>query len=307
MAILNDLINKEGLQAFLGKVKETFVKKEAGKSLIEETKISKLDGIEEQAQKNVLTEIQVNGAKIEPEGTVVNLTAEDLSADLTDYAKRTELEAALKKAGLSEKETTTTEGMATLKDSATKGDVFKNTDDSHYYVFVGAGEPGADTNGLIDLGESVDVGDFATAKGVAAGLAPKLDKTEAESTYAKSAEMTTELEKKADKTDMEALRSQIGSIGKVKGTTTTAEMATLKDSAENGDIYQVTDDGNKLKMFVGTGQPGADENGFIDLGTEIDLSDFATVVGMEAALGACVKASDLKVATTEEIEALFAE
>lgn len=58
------------------------VTKEDGKSLVSDTEIAKLEGIEAGAQANVIEEIQVNGVKVEPTAKVVNITGLATDANL---------------------------------------------------------------------------------------------------------------------------------------------------------------------------------------------------------------------------------
>lgn len=63
------------------------VKKETGKSLIADTKITKLDGIAEGAQVNVIEKITVNGTEQTPTGKTVDIVvpvADDTSVEITD-------------------------------------------------------------------------------------------------------------------------------------------------------------------------------------------------------------------------------
>lgn len=79
-------------------------------------------------------------------------------------------------------------------------------------------------------------------------------------------DLTSVLEPFAKKADLEQL---VGHIA-LKGSTEKAQLETLKDTATVGDIYIVTDDNNDFYLFVGNEAVGA-ENGFIDLGSHLDI------------------------------------
>ena len=64
------------------------VDREAGKSLIDVTDITKLAGIAEGAQVNVIEEIQVNGVKVEPTEKTVNITGLATDASLNAAVER---------------------------------------------------------------------------------------------------------------------------------------------------------------------------------------------------------------------------
>lgn len=90
-------------------------------------------------------------------------------------------------------------------------------------------------------------------------------------------------------------------IGKVQGACTKADLATKKTTANNQDVWIVTDCDNHLYMFVGTGMPGADANGFMDLGDHIDVDGIVS----QAQTG-MVKEADLVEITTNTIDGWFA-
>lgn len=133
------------------------------------------------------------------------------------------------------------------------------------------------TTKLADYAKSQDVADTYLKSEDASST--YLTQTTAESTYAKA-------------TDLSAVQEKIGKIGEVKGATTKEELSTLEPEPNKGDIYIATDDENHLFMFVGQEQPGADENGFVDLGNHIDLSGY-------------VKSENLTEASDEDIRGLF--
>lgn len=113
-----------------------------------------------------------------------------------------------------------------------------------------------------------DLGDYAKTA--------EIDKT-----YAKKSELPTDyltdedLEDYAKSSDVATqIQEATNKIGKVRGTATKSQLATLAETANNQDIYVITDDDNHLYMFVGKGVAGADANGFVDLGTHVDLSGY---------------------------------
>lgn len=175
------------------------VDKVEGSQLIETTKVTKLDGIADGAEVNKIDAVKINGVAIEIQSKEVDITPELLAPDLVDYAKTSEvqktyatkeemeaLKAAAGSLGKIEGQTTT-EGMATLKDTAQAGQAYQNTDDNHIYVFAGEGKQGADANGFLDFGEAIDLSDFANAKALE-DLKTQVDGLD--ETYAKDSELT---------------------------------------------------------------------------------------------------------------------
>lgn len=55
---------------------------------------------------------------------------------------------------------------------------------------------------------------------------------------------------------------------------TKEDLPTLKDTATKGEMFIISNDENHLYVFLGEGVEGADENGFRDLGTHVDLKDY---------------------------------
>lgn len=109
--------------------------------------------------------------------------------------------------------------------------------------------------------------------------------------YAKSSEVATQIQEATNK------------IGKVRGTATKSQLATLSETANNQDIYVITDDDNHLYMFVGKGVAGADANGFVDLGTHVDLSNYVQSETLTNTLKDYAKSSEVSstYATKEEL------
>lgn len=70
------------------------------------------------------------------------------------------------------------------------------------------------------------------------------------------------------------IEGKIEKIGIVQGSCTKADLASKKATANNQDIWIITDDNNHAYMFVGEGKPGS-ENGFLDLGGHYDLTNYA--------------------------------
>lgn len=186
-----------------------------------------------------------------------------------------------------------------------KGDIVKQSDGSnqgHYLKYVGAGEPGADGNGYVDLGTSVDFADFATNTQLEEGLKKKADSTTVTQQLAgkaNSSDLENYVRKEEDKglskndyddaakaivdgvaetyatkTEVTAMSETLSKVAGVKGSCTKEDLATKKEESNKGDIYVVTNDDNHLYMFLGADETGADENGFKDLGLHIDLDPY---------------------------------
>ena len=102
MAITNKVVTVPILEHYKEKedaaVQGKYVAQEAGKGLIETEKVTKLDGIEAQAQVNKVEGIQINGTDLVPdvESKVVNITAKDLAPDLEGYLQEEDLTPYLK-------------------------------------------------------------------------------------------------------------------------------------------------------------------------------------------------------------------
>ena len=75
------VVTLEGLDYFLTKLRELFVGKEDGKELSEndftDADKEKLDGIQEDAEENVIDVIRVNGTTVNPDAKVVNINLDD--------------------------------------------------------------------------------------------------------------------------------------------------------------------------------------------------------------------------------------
>lgn len=95
----------------------------------------------------------------------------------------------------------------------------------------------------------------------------------------------------------------VNKIGTVKGACTKAELASKKTGANLQDIYVVTDDDNHLYMFIGVGATGADANGFVDIGTHVNLEGYATTSYVDGKVQG-ITDSIIEV-TDDEIKALF--
>ena len=70
----NQFATKEDLNYAAQKQKELFQKKEAGKSLVENTEITKLGTVEENAQENIIEAVTLNGEAVEVNGKAINLS-----------------------------------------------------------------------------------------------------------------------------------------------------------------------------------------------------------------------------------------
>lgn len=186
----------------------------AGKSLVSDTEITKLEGIEEGAQKNNITKVTVNGTDqtiadgtltidvesvFEGDGFVKN---EALTTTLGDYLKKDEVDTTLtdyaKSSEVAETYATKTEmtnlgtivgtcEFADLEDKKAEtgtGDCWVVTDKSnHIYYYNGTD--------FVDCGGDVDLTGY-------------LKSTVAESTYAK----ITDLDNKVNTTDLVALTEE---------------------------------------------------------------------------------------------------
>lgn len=70
----NAFATKEDLNYAAQKQKALFQKKEAGKSLVEDTEITKLGTVAENAQENVIETVTLNGEAVAVDGKAINLT-----------------------------------------------------------------------------------------------------------------------------------------------------------------------------------------------------------------------------------------
>lgn len=368
---------------FNGKI-DTKVDKVEGKDLIDSTAITKLEGIEEGAQKNKINKIQVNGTDQNPtEEGVVNLDIEaviagdnlvgktELEEKLNDYVKDTELESELQKVEDKIGTLGSVKGEATLEELGTlqpnPGDVYVVTDDNnHLHMYVGKNEYAniqkygfvqtkAELDTAIEAGTSekidhdnnvfyvvmdsvpetpenlsvqfvVDDKTYAvnwdTTKGVLIGLGPNTDA---------SHQTDIDFVKEAD-----AWAAHDGSSVDVTGKTVKMSVVKYAQSAQVVDnlagefetiLPPVTIDCN---ASVNKGpMPGVDENGFVDLGCDMDLTVYAKQTDVDNALAqkadqtaleqkadqsaleelqnsiaeGYIKTEDLQFATEEEIQA----
>ena len=71
------------------RIEAKYVAQETGKSLISDTEVTRLAGMETGAQVNVIESVSIKGGAA---GTIANKT---LTLDLDDYAKKTDVSAAL--------------------------------------------------------------------------------------------------------------------------------------------------------------------------------------------------------------------
>lgn len=219
MPITNKLVDLDRLKHFKEKTDAAYVAQEEGKALVETTEIQKLKGVEAQAQKNVITEIQVDSVKVEPNETgVVNIDVEAVIQG-DNLATDAEVDAKLK-------------------------DYTKTTEADKKYLQV----------------SQID---------------EKLDG------FVKDDELTAQLQSYATSQSVTALQELINKVGSYKGAIPKASLATVKDTANPGDIYTITDDDNHAYIFCGSenaGENGTDENGFYDLGGHIDLTEIQSEI-----------------------------
>ena len=210
MAITSKVVTIERLSTFKDKADEAYVAQEEGKSLIETTKITKLDGIEDGAQKNNIKKVQIGAVEqdISEDGTLTLDVESVIAGDnlVTDSELSTQLEGYVKDADFDSKVKTSVgsvyrpkgskENFEAIKsvDTPAEGDVYNATDTGANYVYVGEGQ-GEDESGWDKLSETVDLSDITTQLGqkadqqtVTEGLAGKADKTELDN-YIKSADL----------------------------------------------------------------------------------------------------------------------
>lgn len=176
---------KEDYEAKIGKKVDAV----EGKSLVDDTEITKLQSVKANAEPNTITGIQINGTDLTPDGESkkVNITAADLAPDLKDYVQDSELTEQLtpylkstdaestyvKEEGFDEKVKATVgsvyrpkgsmENFEAIKavETPTEGDVYNATDTGANYVYVGEGQ-GDDESGWDKLSETVDLSGYMT-------------------------------------------------------------------------------------------------------------------------------------------------
>lgn len=198
---------------------EKKVNTEEGKSLVSDEEISKLLTVKANANPNTIEGIQINGTDLVPDGESkkINIKPEDLTADLADYVKDSELTEQLgsylksedasttyvKEEGFDEKVKASVgsvyrpkgskENFEAIKavETPAEGDVYNATDSGANYVYVGEGQ-GEDESGWDKLSETVDLSSYETTASVTEKLAQKADSTT----------VTEGLAGKADKTEL---------------------------------------------------------------------------------------------------------
>lgn len=183
------------------------VDKVEGKELIDTTAITKLEGIEEGAQKNTITKIQVNGTDQTNLDGTVNLdidavisgdgfvSDDELGTQLAEYLKSAEAETTyVKDTELESKVKAVVGTVYTYKgtkadlteikavESPTAGDVYNAEDTGANYAYVG---PDEGDEGWDKLSDTIDLSAYATTEN-----------------------MNTELAKKANATDVDGLLSE---------------------------------------------------------------------------------------------------
>lgn len=172
---------KEDYKGRIDKVDEAKVDKQDNAGLYPDTDKTKLQGITEGAEPNVITSITFNEQPVTISQKTAQIVADVLASDalddyldqdgvaeaitqaLTEYAKTSELEALqalLNKVGKYQGPTTK-EQLATLKTTANVGDIYTVTDDNnHAYIFCGAekaNQAPVDANGFLDIGGHIDL------------------------------------------------------------------------------------------------------------------------------------------------------
>lgn len=229
-------IDIDGLKAYKKQSDSIYVAKEEGKGLIKTTDVTKLEGIEEGAQKNNITKVTVNGtdqtiadgtltidveAVIEGDGFVKD---EELTTTLGDYVKTETADSTYVKTAELDAKVKTAVGtvyhpkgskasLTEIKavEAPQEGDVYNAEDTGANYVYVGEGQ-GDDESGWDKLSETVDLSSYATTDSLTTGLAAKADTTALDN-YVKTETLTTKL---GDYVTSESLTSQLE--GKVDDT-----------------------------------------------------------------------------------------
>lgn len=186
---MSKFLDGEGLQ----QVKEDYENKIGkkvdtvpGKSLVSDEEITKLEGVEAGAQKNVIGEVQLNTVKIEPAEGVVNI-------DLKDYTKTADLAEApgltdkfldkdtASSTYLSQQDATSTyakkedlgkiqipnctkSDLESKKETAQDGERYTVTDDDfHIYIYDASSQEFKDTGTHVNLTDYAKTADLPTA------------------------------------------------------------------------------------------------------------------------------------------------
>lgn len=172
MAIEGKIITVDGLKHFKEKedaaIAEKYVAQEAGKGLIETEKVTKLDGIEADADVNKLEGVKINGVDLSiGEDKKVDIKPEDLSADLAGYVKEEGFDEKVKGVvGSVYRPKGSKDNLEAIKavETPTEGDVYNATDTGANYVYVGEGQ-GDDESGWDKLSETVDLSNLVKKDG----------------------------------------------------------------------------------------------------------------------------------------------
>lgn len=244
------------LDYFKSKTDETYVGKEAGKSLIEDLKVTKLDGIADNAQVNVIEKIEVDGVEQTIDET------KKVTLDLSKYTTDEELTSKLQEfAGGADME-------SVLADYLKKAEI--DTELEKY---------------ALDTEVASKLESYTTTEDLEQAYLKKEDIETTFENYTKDDELQALLESYAKTSAVEDLEKLLNKVGKLQDPTTKDQLATLKDTANKGDIFIVTDDQNHAYMYFDSAQAsqnGLDENGFLDLGGHIDLSGIESELSNKA-------------------------
>ena len=160
------VLTLDGLRYYHGKIKALLsgkVDKVEGKQLSTEdystAEKTKLAGVAEGAQVNVLEAITVNGTAQAIEGKAINI-------DLSDYALKSDLASAVEWKG-------SVATVDALPGGAEKGDMYHVEEKSAEYIFDGAE--------WVEIGSIVDLSAYSTTEemnaAISAAIAPKAEKT----------------------------------------------------------------------------------------------------------------------------------
>lgn len=244
------------LTYFKSKADVAYVSQEEGKTLIELAKITKLDGIADGAQVNKIETVEIDG--------VTQSIGEDkkLTLDLSSYTTDEELTQKLQEfAGGADME-------EVLADYLKKAEI--DTELQKY---------------ALDTEVDTKLESYTDTETLEADYLKKADIETTFETYVKDDELQALLESYAKTSSVQDLEKLLNKVGKLQEPTTKDQLATIKDTANKGDIYIITDDQNHAYMYFDStqgGQNGLDENGFLDLGGHVDLSGIETELSNKA-------------------------
>ena len=214
---------------------------------------NKLAGIAAGAQVNVIEEIQLNGSKINPSGTTVNI-------NLSAYALKSDITTVFRWKG-------TVTAYSNLSSISAKevGDVYHVTDKSAEYVWNGSAWE--------ELGSIVDLSDYYTKTQTDSKISSAVSDAKTE--------LTKEIDKKANSTDL----ATVATTGEYKDLlnkpVVDAALSSTSDNAvQNKAIYSALAD----KVSVLSSKPTAGtytkvtvtEEGLVEAGAKLTAADMPT-------------------------------